>query len=115
MLKLSKRQAYAFLPGSAKAHKYHANTTIIAGLRFDSGAEADLYGQLNILERGGQISCLIVHPVYAIFIGGIKICDVELDFQYVENHEFIYEDVKGYDNPLSRLKRKLVEATYGIT
>jgi len=115
MLKISNRQARALLPNLPKEHKYRAQMTIIDGHRFDSYAEADRYGQLTLLALGGQIEHLMIHPVFPIFIAGVKICDVELDFQYVQNRDFVYKDVKGYDTPLSRLKRKLVEAVYGIT
>ena len=97
-----------------KQQKYHAESLTIDGHRFDSLAEAKRYGELHMLQMTKAIETLIVHPKFPIYIAGTKICDVVLDFQYVKDHQFIYEDVKGFDNPLSRLKRKLLEAVYGF-
>ena len=90
------------------------------GITFDSQKEARRYGELKILERANRIFALKVHPVYSIELKGKKICDVELDFFYREArgkglpYLTHYEDVKGRDLPMSRLKRKLIEAMYGI-
>lgn len=107
--------------------KYGAKPTTVDGIRFDSGKEAKRYSELKLLERAGEISGLHCHPKFRITIdqvdGGEKhICDVVLDFAYRDYRGeprysralLIYEDVKGKDNALSRLKRKLVEAQYGI-
>ena len=65
-----------------------------------------------------KIFHLKVHPAFPIEIDGTTICKVILDFKYLDwladDKPLIYEDVKGRDNALSRLKRKLVEAQYGI-
>jgi hypothetical protein len=80
--------------------------------KFDSKREAARYGELKLLERAKHIRQLELQPVYSIDIGGRHICRVILDFRYWEGTERFTEDVKGKDNPLSRLKRKLVEAAY---
>ena len=87
------------------------------GHLFGSKGELKLYLQLKILERIGEITFLEVHPKYPIFWPGTdnRICIVELDFTYKKNDEWIYEDFKGADTALSKMKRKLVEAAYGIT
>lgn len=94
--------------------KYGAIVTYIDGIRFASKAEADRYQQLKILLDNGYIQNLKLHPSYLITIATHKICHVILDFAYVENNKWIYEDVKGCDTAISRLKRKLVEAQHGI-
>ncbi len=99
----------------AKRSKYGAKPVIIDGHRFASQAEARRYGELKLLEKGGYIRRLELQPVYRIAINGIHVCKVILDFRYYENGVgWVDEDLKGRDNPLSRLKRKLVEAQYGI-
>lgn len=96
--------------------KYGAEKVKIDGYRFDSKAEARRYGELRLLQKAGKIFALTVHPVYPINIRNQHICNVELDFFYhnTETNEDHYEDVKGFDMPLSKLKRKLVEAAYGF-
>lgn len=84
-------------------------------IKFDSKAEARRYDDLRVLEKQGRIKRLKLHPERPIYIKGKKVCDVVLDFKYlVHEVTWVYEDVKGHDNALSRLKRKMVEAAYGI-
>lgn len=97
--------------------KYRAIPTSVDGIRFKSKGEAARYGQLKLLEKNNKINYLTCHPAFIITIRNIKICKVELDFSYLDLERmcFIYEDFKGCDNPLSKLKRKLVEASHNIT
>ncbi len=98
-------------------NKYHAKPTFVDNVRFASQAEAARYVELKILYRAGKISGLILHPRFEIRwpLNNVKICDVILDFQYTdESGNTVYEDVKGSDNPMSKLKRKLVENSYNI-
>lgn len=94
--------------------KYRAVRTEADGIVFASKREARRYQELRLLQRAGQIRNLALQPTYTITINGEVICKVILDFQYEENGQTVIEDSKGMDNPLSRLKRKLVEAQYGI-
>lgn len=96
--------------------KYGAKKVKLDGYTFDSQAEASRYGELLFLQRAGKISDLIVHPKYEIRFQKEKVCDVVLDFRYWEEGEkrYIFEDVKGLDTPMSKLKRKLLKAFYGL-
>lgn len=100
--------------------KYGAVRTKVDGYTFASRAEAKRYGELRLLERAGEISKIVVHPFWNVHINGMKICRIELDFAYIAEPEksglLVYEDVKSKptDTALSRLKRKLLKACYGI-
>jgi len=98
------------------ANKYGAKRTAIDGIYFDSKAEAKRYTELRLMQAAGLITKLETHPCYEIEYHFKKICVVELDFKYFDHKrgEYVIEDVKGQDNPLSILKRKLVEAFHGI-
>ena len=106
----------------AKANKYNAKRVQIDGIWFDSKAEAKRYNELKLMEKARLINQLIVHPKYEIppltdeWDKIEHICNVELDFYYWDDKKkyYVHQDVKGQDNPLSKLKRKLVEAFYGI-
>lgn len=91
-------------------NKYGSRRTVVDGIKFDSLAEAKRYRELKLLKP----EQFEIHPRYPIMIRGIKVCDVVLDFQYYLNGDMHYEDVKGVDNAMSRLKRRLVEASYGF-
>lgn len=99
-----------------KRNKYGAKKVKLDGHVFDSKAEAMRYGELKLMEKAKEIFGLEVHPEFPIRINGIIVCIVMLDFGYLAKNfpRHCYEDVKGRDNSLSRLKRKLVEAQYGI-
>jgi hypothetical protein len=103
----------------AKANKFGAIPTTVDGQRFASKAEADRYGQLKVLQRVGRITELVCQPEFPIEINGIKIAVYIADFQYYDQDgELVIEDVKSPSTkklPTYRLKRKLVEAIYGIT
>ena len=99
-----------------RTHKYNAKRTVVDGITFDSRKEARRYGELKLLEKAGEIIYLKTHPSFPIVIDGKNICVVELDFSYSLRHSpvEVYEDVKGFDTPMSKLKRKMVEAAYGF-
>jgi len=86
---------------------------------FASKREAEYYDGLKLLERAGRVRDIEIQPSYPIAINGKHICKVILDFRYWEilgakkDHvRRALDDVKGKDTPLSRIKRKLVEAAY---
>jgi hypothetical protein len=106
------------MPLRARKNKYGAVRCELDGYSFDSKRERDYYaGNLLIRLRAGEISELRVHPKFPIEINGVKVCDVEMDFAYRDIAEARYHviDVKGHDNALSKLKRKLLEAFTRIT
>lgn len=98
------------------ANKYHAKRTTLDGITFSSKGESLRYAYLKQREKAKEISALTLQPRMPIFIEGKKVCDVVLDFQYFDRkrNKTIYEDYKGMDNALSKLKRKLCEAYYQI-
>lgn len=110
----------ATLRGQFRRSKYGAIRTTVDGIAFDSKAEARRYSELKLCQQARTIYELKLQPKLSIEINGTKVCNVILDFSYqlapvLRWAELpIYEDVKGRDNALSKLKRKLVEAQYGI-
>ena len=106
-------------------HKFNAVKTVIDGITFASKAEARRYAELKLLEKAGQIEYLTLQPRYDIYSMKfndmpIKIGFYKADFRYfalLPSYEWkcIVEDVKGVKTEAYRLKKKLVEAQYGIT
>lgn len=99
-----------------KRTKFGAIKTEVDGIVFDSKAEAKRYMYLKHMQAAGKISGLRIHPKYPIEINGKYICEVELDFFYFDKEKrcIEYEDVKGVDTAISRLKRKLIKVTHDI-
>jgi hypothetical protein len=100
-----------------KRNKYRAVKVKAEGITFDSKLEYKRYQELKLLEHAGEIKELRVHPKYVCDINNIHVANIEMDFEYWDVYKGrpVVEDVKGYDNPLSKLKRKLLKATHGIT
>nr|WP_244626912.1 DUF1064 domain-containing protein [Microvirga tunisiensis] len=91
---------------------------------YDSAGEMKRYGDLLLQEKIGNISNLKRQVRIPLIVNGIHLTleDVrgrrrrlfyEADFTYNEQQDFVIEDFKGYDTPLSRLKRAIVEAITG--
>jgi hypothetical protein len=128
---------YAALTGKPQRTKYGAKQVIvtedgvlydakaakangITGRRFDSKAEGARYVHLRLLEKGGYINDLACQPRFDLHgLDGTRVCFYKADFRYLERNDAgqlvdVVEDVKGHPTPLYRLKRKLVEAEYGV-
>lgn len=99
--------------------KYKSRVAEVAGLRFDSKAEARRYSELVLLEAAGAITGLEVHPRFELqpaFTDGSgkrwAVITYEADFSYTEDGAPVVEDVKGYQTAVFRLKRKLFLMRY---
>lgn len=100
-----------------RSHKYWAKPCEIDGHKFPSQKEGRRYLELKLLERAGAISGLELQPKFPLIVNGAKICEYRGDFRYVDGDKgaVIIEDTKGFKTPEYRLKKKLVEALYGIS
>lgn len=105
-------------------NKYRAKAITVDGERFDSQAEYGRWCELKLLERAEKIRGLERQYRIPLRCGNepIKIRSERypngrkashiMDFAYYENGTLIFEDKKGMDTPVSRLKRAIVEAMY---
>lgn len=106
--------------------KYGNRKVAYDGYKFDSKRECDRYKELRILEAAGKITELKIQPKFQLRTGekDIKIRSGRYpngrrvayfaDFSYMDDYGLVIEDVKGQDTPVSKLKRAIVEAQYGI-
>lgn len=97
-------------------NKYRAKATVVDGIRFHSKRESERYQELKLLERAGKISNLRLQHKFPIDVNAARICTYIADFVYFDEvHRLnIVEDVKGAKTALYSLKKKLVQAIYGI-
>jgi hypothetical protein len=104
----------------AKRSKYRAIRTEVDGVTFASKREAARYQELLILGAAGKLCNLELQPRFPIMLNGQTIATYIADFRYqtvpwdYEPVENVVEDVKGMKTPVYNLKKKLVEAQYGI-
>jgi hypothetical protein len=101
--------------------KYRAIRTDVDGVAFASKREAADYCELKIREKLGEIADLELQPEYPIVVISpigevIQVGVYKADFRFreVASGERIVTDSKGFKTPVYRLKKKLVEAIYGI-
>jgi len=98
--------------------KYGSRKTVVDGIVFDSGREANRYIELKLLQRGGIISNLSLQPKFILqepfTHAGVKYRAITYvaDFRYLENCAEVVEDAKGYANPLYLLKKKMLFYKY---
>lgn len=111
-----------------KRNKYNARKTVIDGITFDSQKEAKFYIALKQMEKEGIVRDIELQPKFWLKIGDVDVkikskgypngrrASYRADFKYFDmNHQkMIYVDVKGFDTEVSRLRRAIVEAIYGI-
>ena len=103
--------------------KYHAVPTVVDGIRFSSKAEARYYAELRMREKAGEIKNLELQPKFALMVPeygsgyDVTVGHYIADFRYREGPRGVLRivDVKGVKTPVYRLKKKMVEAQYGIT
>lgn len=102
---------------AGRRSKFHAIPTVVNGWRFDSQAEARRYQQLLLLGAAGDLDNLELQPAFRIVVAGVPIATYRADFAYraLPSQALVVEDVKGVKTPVYRLKKKLVEALYGLT
>lgn len=121
-----------------KRPKYGATITVVDGIKFRSKREAARYGELKLLEKAGEIRAIILQPRYDLYAYGMTVADklrraaarlrgtgespppvkvgtYVADFLYLRDDTPVVEDVKGFDTPLAKWKRKHCEQQYGIT
>ena len=99
--------------------KYRNRKTVVDNITFDSKKESLRYSQLKLLLDAGIIRNLLRQPEFPLIVNGVYCGKYLADFSYVaECGSLIIEDVKGasafHRTPVYRLKKRLVEAMYGV-
>lgn len=106
-----------------KPLKYGNKKVVYNGIKFDSQRERDRYIELELLESAKVIRDLKCQVRIKLTCGGKRVMSKKnrqyayvVDFKYWDNElrRYRYEDVKGYDTPLSSLKVAVIEAESGI-
>lgn len=110
-----------------RANKYHAVKTLVDGVRFDSRKEARRYERLKLLQTAGAIRDLELQPEFPILVvelwrpdgRRVDVGRYRADFRYVDTFtgEVVIEDTKTGPTKTTayRLRKRIVEALYGIT
>lgn len=96
--------------------KYNSRRVSIDGYTFDSIRESQRYSELKLMEKAIEIINLEVHPtielqpVFTYRGKQIRAIKYEADFKYFSYIDgvIIYEDLKGYETQMFKLKWKML-------
>lgn len=95
--------------------KYGNVRTELDGEKFDSKGEAQWFAGLKLLVKAGEITHLERQVRYPLVVYHINTGTYVADAAWVDKAGKQHvADFKGMDTPVSKLKRKLVAALYGI-
>jgi hypothetical protein len=102
-----------------RPHKYHAESVVVDGIRFDSKREAAHWRVLQLRQRGGEIEKLARQVRFALNVtapsgASVRVADIVLDFVYVEGGRLVVADAKGVRTQAYVLKKKMFEAQSGL-
>ena len=120
------RETAEIVYAEPKRSKFGNKKTLVDGIVFDSGHEADRYLELKALEGLGEIRDVELQPKLGIFAcelatgKGIEVASFKADFRYfdIQANRVRIEDAKSdgtKGETAYRLRKKLVEACHGIT
>lgn len=93
-------------------HKFKAKRTEINNISFASKKEARYYQDLLLRQKAGEI-IFFLRQVPFFLPGNIRHVIDFLEFR--SNGTVAFVDTKGYDTPMGKAKRKMVEAIYPVT
>ena len=97
-------------------HKFGAVATVNDGIRFDSQLEAKYYSLLKLQQHEGSV-LFFLRQVPLHIHGPEKSANIKYvcDFQvFYSDGRVEFIDIKGFETPDFKMKKKLVEANYPI-
>ena len=94
--------------------KYRAVKTTIDGITFASKREARYYQIYSRLQELGQIKNLQLQTSIPFLINGKKMFTYKPDFEFDDDKGHHIIDVKGFETKEFKIKKKIIEAYYGI-
>ena len=112
------REAYlATVSKPKRGNKFGAQRTERDGITFDSKREAEIYGELKLLEKAGRISGFERQRKFNLIVNGEVIGSYRADFAFIDHDQdsrFRVVDVKGVVTRDFRRVQKIIRAVYGI-
>ncbi|MBY3073420.1 DUF1064 domain-containing protein [Rhizobium laguerreae] len=114
---LSREEGEAVLAQKPKRAKYGNKKVMIDGITFDSKREAAYYSELKIREKAGEVTGVEMQRPFALLgLNGALMATFRADFCFWDNTagRFRCIDVKGFDTPVGKLKRKMMKGLLGI-
>lgn len=95
-------------------NKYNNTWTEYNGVKYQSKKEANYAAELDLLKKAGEVKEWKRQKRFEITKRGKHICYYYIDFEVLTKKGIEYIDIKGFKTNIYKLKKKLVEAQYGI-
>ena len=92
-------------------HKFHARPTEFEGHRYASKKEAQYAQELGLRKRAGEVLFWLEQVLFRL--PGSTIHRVDF-MEFWTDGTVHFVEVKGFDTPMGKMKRKMVEAEYPI-
>ena len=84
-----------------------------AGHLHDSKMESSYCNKLQLLVKAGEIKWFEVYPRKQLKVNGKLICEHIIDFVVFPKDGYLeYHEVKGFETPVWKLKKKLFKALF---
>lgn len=94
-----------------RGNKFGAVAVVVDGIRFDSKIEARRWGDLQLLQRAGEISGLRRQVRFPLLVGEVVIGHYVADFVYTNWIGVdVIEDVKGHQTEIFKRSAKHMAA-----
>ncbi len=115
--KLNRGQVAARGQGASKYQnkKITIDTHFFGRVTFDSTAEGHRYLHHERRLLSGEQFEIELQPEFKLVVNDVRVCNYRADFRLTyPDGRVVIEDVKGHVTPEYSIKRKLVQALYGI-
>lgn len=90
-------------------HKYNAVRTECDGIKFDSKREAAYYQELKVAQAAGEVVTFLRQVPFHL-PGGVRyVCDFLV---FTRDGDCRFIDVKGFQTPEFKAKKRMVEQLY---
>lgn len=100
---------------SIRGTKYGNIHTRVGTKTFHSKLEAARYEELLLMEKAGEIRDLQCQVMFRLEINSVLVGKYYADFVYeTKNGKQVVEDVKGFMTDTYVMKKRLMDAIYGI-
>jgi len=114
---MSREEYLAAVAKPKRGNKFGAKRTVVDGITFDSKREAEVYGDLKLLEQAGRIGGFVRQRKFELIVNGEIIGTYRADFAFIDHDQdgrLRVIDVKGVVTRDFRRVCKIIKAAYNI-
>ncbi len=92
-------------------HKFHAVATTVDDIKFASKREARYFNELKLRKLAGEVIFFLRQVPFHLPGGSRHVIDFA---EFRADGTVAFVEIKGFDTPSGKMKRKIVEALFPI-